>query len=121
MKYTLTMSALVALGAAQKFHLERRVSSAPQVNGYAASASIDGSALAVPVDCTGYDTFMGSLYFSGDPFDPSLCAEACTAQSQLNQIFPPADGPVQTCQFFNTYQLLRNGLLEWQVCSMVSP
>lgn len=50
-------------------------------------------------DSYGYNTFMGAQLFSNGPFNASLCALACTAQSKYNIAHPPADGsPVQTCQ-----------------------
>ncbi|KAI0533713.1 hypothetical protein GGR58DRAFT_521176 [Xylaria digitata] len=93
---------------------------APPEDGYATPISLGTAQLNAPSDCGGFDTYMGSKMFTDSPFDPSLCAAACTAQSEYNLAHPPATGPVQTCQFFNTYLLLKNGLPEGQVCSMYS-
>ncbi|KAF2964091.1 hypothetical protein GQX73_g9463 [Xylaria multiplex] len=88
-------------------------------DGYAMPTSLGTAQLNAPSDCGGFDTYMGSKMFTNSPFDPSLYAAACTAQSEYNLAHPPATGPVQTCQFFNTYLLLKNGLPEGQVCSIV--
>ncbi|KAI1289053.1 hypothetical protein F5Y03DRAFT_64376 [Xylaria venustula] len=93
---------------------------APLEDGYAAPTSLGSAQLNAPLDCGGYDTYMGSKMFTDGPFDPSLCAAACTAQSEYNLAHPPATGAAQTCQFFNTYLLLQNGLPQGQVCSMYS-
>ncbi|TGJ85297.1 hypothetical protein E0Z10_g3471 [Xylaria hypoxylon] len=93
---------------------------APLEDGYAKPASLGTAQLNAPSDCGGFDTYMGSKMFTDGPFDPALCAAACTAQSEYNLAHPPATAPAQTCQFFNTYLLLKNGLPEGQVCSMYS-
>lgn len=63
---------------------------------------------------------MGSKIFTNGPFDPKLCAAACTAQSEYNLRHPPKNAPAQTCQFFNTFFVLKNGVPEGQYCSLVS-
>ncbi|KAJ2998881.1 hypothetical protein NUW58_g185 [Xylaria curta] len=93
---------------------------APLEDGYATPTSLGFGQLNAPVDCAGFDTYLGSKMFTDGPFDPSLCAAACSAQSEYNLAHPPARGPVQTCQFFNTYLLLKNGLPEGQICTMYS-
>ncbi|KAI1350943.1 hypothetical protein F5Y01DRAFT_134781 [Xylaria sp. FL0043] len=93
---------------------------APLEDGYAKPTSLGDAQLNAPSDCGGFDTYMGSKMFTDGPFDPSLCAAACTAQSEYNLAHPPATGAAQTCQFFNTYLLLKNGLPAGQVCSMYS-
>ncbi|KAI0523881.1 hypothetical protein F5B22DRAFT_659634 [Xylaria bambusicola] len=91
---------------------------APLEEGYAAPTSLGKAQLNAPMDCGGFDTYLGSKMFTDGPFDPALCAAACTAQSEYNIANPPPTGVAQTCQFFNTYLLLKNGLPEGQVCSM---
>ncbi|KAI0197983.1 hypothetical protein F4808DRAFT_269718 [Astrocystis sublimbata] len=93
---------------------------APRPNGYAAPTALGPAQINAPLDCGGFDTYMGSKMFTTGPFDPALCAVACSTQSEYNLAHPPAKGPAQTCQFYNTYLLLKNGLPEGQVCSMYS-
>jgi len=55
------------------------------------------------------------------PFDVGRCAAACTAQSNYNIAHPPSDGSApMLCRFFNTYNLLKNGIVQSQVCAMYS-
>ncbi|KAI1358619.1 hypothetical protein F5Y08DRAFT_110903 [Xylaria arbuscula] len=91
---------------------------APLEDGYAAPTSLGNAQLNAPMDCGGFDTYLGTKMFTDSPFDPALCAAACTAQSEYNIANPPPTGRAQTCQFFNTYLLLKNGLPQGQVCSM---
>ncbi|KAK8085995.1 hypothetical protein PG994_000969 [Apiospora phragmitis] len=77
-------------------------------------------ALNAPSDCTGANTFMGAKTFTDGPFDASLCAAACEAQTKYNVEHPPATGAPQTCQFFNTYMLMKNGVAEAQICAMAN-
>lgn len=57
---------------------------------------------------------MGVKYFNSGPFDPSLCAAACTAQTKYNL----ATGSDQTCQFWTTFMTAKNGVVQAQSCSM---
>jgi len=98
----------------------------PLPAGYVAPADLGTAAIQAPLDCSGYDTYLGVRIFTDVPFDPDLCAAACTAQSEYNRAHPPinADGSagyVQTCQFFDTYMLLKNGKPQFQECALVSP
>lgn len=63
---------------------------------------------------------MGFKIFQGGAFDARLCAAACSEQSAYNLAHPPSDRPAQTCQFFNTYLLSKNGVAIGQYCSMYS-
>ncbi|KAI1748176.1 hypothetical protein F4782DRAFT_542971 [Xylaria castorea] len=120
MKYSLAFSALVALCGAQELPWDVSDLTAPPEDGYATPTSLGTAQLNAPLDCGGFDTYLGSKIFTDGPFDPALCAAACTTQSEYNLAYPPATGLAQTCQFFNTYLLLKNGLPEGQVCSMYS-
>ncbi|KAI8317307.1 hypothetical protein K4K59_008606 [Colletotrichum sp. SAR11_240] len=88
--------------------------------GYAPAAYLGDASINAPLDCAGYNTFMGSKIFTNGPFDPKLCAAACTAQSEYNLRHPPKNAPAQTCQFFNTFFVLKNGVPEGQYCSLYS-
>jgi len=97
----------------------------PLPAGYVAPADLGTAAIQAPLDCSGYDTYLGVRIFTDVPFDPDLCAAACTAQSEYNRAHPPinADGSagyVQTCQFFDTYMLLKNGKPQFQECALYS-
>lgn len=91
-------------------------------SGYSDAVYLGNTAINAPYDSQGFNTFMGSKVFSLGPFNASLCAEACSAQSAYNLDHPPQDGgPVQTCQFFNTYLVyLNNTIGLGQYCAMYS-
>ncbi|KAK2765818.1 hypothetical protein CKAH01_15567 [Colletotrichum kahawae] len=88
--------------------------------GFNAAVYLGDASINAPLDCAGYNTFMGSKIFTNGPFDPKLCAAACTAQSEYNLRHPPKNAPAQTCQFFNTFFVLKNGVPEGQYCSLYS-
>ena len=90
---------------------------APQ-DGYTGPEHLGTAAINAPLDCAGGDTFMGSKVFTSGPFDAGLCASACSSQTQYNIAHPPANGKPKTCQFFNTYLLLKNGVSVGQTCAM---
>ena len=52
--------------------------------------------------------------FTATGFDTTLCAAACSAQSAYNLRHPPANGPAQTCQFYNTYAMYKNDVYQGQ-------
>ncbi|KAK8093436.1 hypothetical protein PG997_000121 [Apiospora hydei] len=83
------------------------------LNGTAVDAAINA-----PPDCTGANTFMGAKVFTSGPFDVGLCAAACEAQTAYNLQYPPASGAPLTCQLFNTYMLMRDGMAVGQYCAM---
>jgi hypothetical protein len=78
-------------------------------SGYGLSISLKNAAINAPLNCNGSDTYMGSKLWNDDYFDEGRCAAACTAQSVYNLKYPPVKGPPRTCQFYNTYVLLKNG------------
>lgn len=90
------------------------------IDGYNKPTYLDNVAINAPLDCAGDDTYMGVRIFTSGPFDPGLCASACSATSKYNIEHPPASGKPQTCQFFNTYLLLKNGVSVGQYCAMYS-
>lgn len=96
----------------------------PLPSGYTTPTDLGAAAIQAPLDCSGYDTYLGVRIFKDSPFDPSLCAAACTAQTEYNLAHPPVNtdgskGHVQTCQFFDTYMLLKNGKPQFQECALV--
>ncbi|KAK7968634.1 hypothetical protein PG988_007707 [Apiospora saccharicola] len=91
---------------------------APQP-GYTGPTYLGNAAINAPLDCSGADTYIQPKVFTDGPFDAGLCAAACSAQSDYNLRHPPTDGTKpKTCQFFNTYMLLKNGQPEGQYCSL---
>lgn len=78
------------------------------------------SAINAPLCPSGSDSYLGVKIFSSGPFDPSLCAAACSAQSDYNRAYPAADGSFKTCQFYNTYMLIKNGGSGQQICALYS-
>ncbi|KAM0143024.1 hypothetical protein ACHAO1_000858 [Botrytis cinerea] len=93
------------------------------IPGYGDAQFLGNAAINAPYDTQGCNTYMGSTIFSTGPFDASLCAAYCSAQSKYNLEHPPSDGsPVKTCQFFNTYLLYVNDLshTQGQYCAIYS-
>lgn len=64
---------------------------------------------------------MGVQLFNSGPFDPNLCATACSALSTYHVLhgIPTASAP-QTCQYFVTYEMMENGIPIAQYCAMYS-
>lgn len=89
-------------------------------DGYNGPNVLGNAAINAPLDCGGFNTFMGSKIFTSGPFDAGLCSAACTAQSNYNLQHPPKTGKPQTCQFYNTYMLYKNNIAQGQYCAMVS-
>lgn len=83
-------------------------------NGYSTIIVPGSAALNAPLNCNGADTFIGSKLFNSGPFDESLCAAACTAQSAYNLKHPPSSGTPKLCQYYNTYVLLKDGVSQGQ-------
>lgn len=81
------------------------------------SAPVD-AAINAPLD-NGKDTFIRSQTFpiSAD-YKGSNCVQACAEQAAYEYAHPSAGG-ARACQFVNSYLLLKNGVAQSQVCSMV--
>lgn len=89
--------------------------------GYASPTYVGNAAINAPYDAQGYDTYMGMTIFNSGPFNASLCAAFCDAQSAYNLAHPASDGtPPKVCRFFNTYLLYVNTTahMEGQYCSL---
>lgn len=103
-------------------YVNQTVDDCPGYNGpnYLGNAAINAPTGAC-AQSPGRGSYMGYVLFNdGSPFDTGKCAAACTAQSNYNVAHPPASGAPQTCQFFNTYILNKNGLAQGQYCSLYS-
>ncbi|KAL9593716.1 MAG: hypothetical protein Q9219_007419 [cf. Caloplaca sp. 3 TL-2023] len=86
--------------------------------GYTPNTLVANAAMSVPLDCNKRETYMGAKLFTNMAFDTALCAAACSAQSAYNLRHPPANGPAQTCQFYNTYAMYKNDVYQGQYCTM---
>ncbi|KAH7382600.1 hypothetical protein DE146DRAFT_233716 [Phaeosphaeria sp. MPI-PUGE-AT-0046c] len=56
-----------------------------------------------------FDTYNGVKVFNGGPYDPSLCAAACQAQTANDKSTPDSNGEYRPCNFFQSYILTKNG------------
>ncbi|KAH0165561.1 hypothetical protein KCU67_g4683, partial [Aureobasidium melanogenum] len=64
-------------------------------------------------------SYLGVRIFQSGPFDISKCAAACTAQADYARAHPPSNGgEIKTCQFYNTYMLMKNGEPVGQYCAL---
>jgi hypothetical protein len=88
-------------------------------SGFSDPMPLGDAAINAPLDCNSKDTYLGDRIFQTGPFDVSKCAAACKAQADYNRAHPATDGSVtKTCQFFNTYMLLKNGDAVGQYCAL---
>ncbi|KAL1606044.1 hypothetical protein SLS59_003169 [Nothophoma quercina] len=74
------------------------------------------AAINAPLD-NGYDTYSGMRLFNNNPYDPSLCAAACEAQTTYDVNHPAQDGSYKTCNFFTSYVLTKNDVPLGTYCS----
>ncbi|GIZ42907.1 hypothetical protein CKM354_000615500 [Cercospora kikuchii] len=108
MHYSLTLNALLA-AAASAGTLARRTYSIPNYNlTYTNQATINA-----PTDCGSYITYKSH---PADSYDPSLCAADCDGQRAET----PNHYNGLTCHFFTSYQLLKNGVVQNQICALYS-
>ncbi|KAI5198402.1 hypothetical protein E4T38_07559 [Aureobasidium subglaciale] len=84
------------------------------IDGYTPNTFLDSAAINAPLGCNKADTYMGVKLFNTGPFDTTLCAAACTAQTKYNLKHPPSTGKAATCQFYNTYEMYRNDVYQGQ-------
>ncbi|KAF1354582.1 hypothetical protein BDV97DRAFT_374662 [Delphinella strobiligena] len=89
------------------------------VSGYGEANYLGNAAINAPLDCNSDNTYMGVKIWTTGPFDASRCAAACTAASVYDTaVGIPSLANPQTCQFYNTYLLLKNGTSVGQYCAM---
>lgn len=72
------------------------------IDGYNGPSYLGTNAIDAPNDCLGHSTFLRDIMFTSNPFDAALCATACTAMT--------GSAWNQTCSFFNTFLLVKNGI-----------
>ncbi|KAE8845341.1 hypothetical protein PTNB85_03606 [Pyrenophora teres f. teres] len=66
-----------------------------------------------------YDTYNGMRLFNTNPYDPSLCAAACQAQTDFDKIhLANAKGEYKPCNFFTSYVLTKNGVPLGTYCAL---
>lgn len=71
-----------------------------------------------PLD-NGKDTYNGMRLFNENPYDPSLCAAACEAQTQFDrEHLADANGNYKPCNFFTSYILTQNDVPLGTYCSL---
>lgn len=68
----------------------------------------------------GKDTYVGMKIFTSGPYDPSLCAAACQAQTAYDKATAASDGSYMPCNFFNSYILSKNTVPQGTYCSFYS-
>jgi hypothetical protein len=94
---------------------------APTVEDFNAPANLPG-AISAPLgqkNGQDYDTYNGMRLFNSGPFDPSLCAAACEAQTQFDkEHLADANGEYKPCNFFNAYVLTNKGVPIGTYCSL---
>ncbi|KAI9847680.1 MAG: hypothetical protein M1837_001928 [Sclerophora amabilis] len=86
----------------------------PAIAGYSGPIGA-GGAINAP-SANGVNTFMGAKYFN-QPYDTSVCAAACAAQTAYNSRHP-TNGQYKVCKFFNAYILSKNNVPEGLYCAM---
>lgn len=89
---------------------------APTVPDFNAPTNLP-AAINAPLD-NGKDTYNGMRLFNDNPYDPSLCAAACEAQTTYDQNHPAADGTYKPCNFFTSYILTKNDVPLGTYCSL---
>lgn len=66
----------------------------------------------------GKDTYNGMRLFNDNPYDPSLCAAACEAQTTFDKEHPASDGTYNPCNFFVSYILTKNDVPLGTYCAL---
>ncbi|KAL2025701.1 hypothetical protein VTO58DRAFT_103927 [Aureobasidium pullulans] len=87
-------------------------------DGYNQNTALNGAAINAPLNCNKADTYMGVKLFNEGPFDTTLCAAACTAQTNYNLKHSPTLGRAKTCQFYNTYEMYKDTVYQGQYCTL---
>lgn len=83
--------------------------------------------ISTPNDCDGTNPYLTYKLFTQGPYDVTLCSAACASLSAANRVYA-AQNPslyngthaVETCQFFTSYVLYKNGKGLGQYCAMYS-
>ncbi|KAF1980186.1 hypothetical protein BU23DRAFT_3723 [Bimuria novae-zelandiae CBS 107.79] len=87
---------------------------APTVPGFSGPVSLPAAINAPPEA----DTYNGMKLYNDGPFDPSVCAAACQAQTKFDkEVLVDSEGNYRACNFFNAYVLLKNDVPQGTYCS----
>jgi hypothetical protein len=81
-------------------------SSAPALDGYEGPNSFGNASINAPAPVINHGYLRVQTFGQNVPFDPSLCAASCAAQTAYNAEHNIGLGP---CVFFNIYVLQKNG------------
>lgn len=65
-----------------------------------------------------YDAYNGVKVFNDGPYDPSLCAAACQAQTANDKSIPDSNGEYRPCNFFQSYIMTKNGTPLGTYCAL---
>ncbi|EDU44238.1 hypothetical protein PtrSN002B_001961 [Pyrenophora tritici-repentis] len=93
----------------------------PTVAGFNAPANLPAAINAplITKDGSEYDTYNGMRLFNTNPYDPSLCAAACQAQTNFDKNhLANAKGEYKPCNFFTSYILTKNGVPLGTYCAL---
>ncbi|KAK0636225.1 hypothetical protein B0T17DRAFT_503701 [Bombardia bombarda] len=82
-------------------------SSAPSVDGYEGPVSFGNASINAPAPVIDHGYLRVQTFGTNVPYDPSLCAASCAAQTTYNANHGTFNG--QACIFFNAYILYKNG------------
>lgn len=82
-------------------------STGPTVDGFQGPVSFGKAAINAPAPVIDHGYLRSQTFGTNVPFDPSLCAASCVAQTEYNRIHGTNKG--QACVFFNAYVIYKNG------------
>ena len=100
---------------------ESKCKPAGPVAGFNAPKDLDAAINAplIQKDGKDYDTYNGMRLFNTNPYDPSLCAAACDAQTEFDsKHIVDKDGNYKPCNFFTSYVLTKNGVPLGTYCAL---
>ena len=87
---------------------------APSIPGFTGPVALP-AAINAPTDA---DSYNGMKLYNEGPFDPTVCAAACNAQTAFDkEHLVDANGNYRACNFFNAYILLKNDVPQGTYCS----
>ncbi|KAL6155348.1 hypothetical protein ACJQWK_01251 [Exserohilum turcicum] len=86
----------------------------PTLSGYSVQS------LPAAVNAPDVSTYNGMRLFNTNPFDPSLCAAACEAQTAFDKEHLVSNGRYTPCNYFTSYILTDNGVPLGTYCALYS-
>jgi hypothetical protein len=124
--YGIPVTALQATNVGQfqgKFHVVIAGSnayvktSAPTLAGYEGPVSFNDNSINAPAPVIDHGYLRVETFGQNVPFDPSLCATSCAAQTAFNAAHNIGLGP---CHFFNVFVFTENGVNGILTCTYFS-